>query len=279
MKKYSDRGIWVSLFDHRGQVIFWSEEAEKISGYSQDKLHGNDRVWPLLFPDEGHRQQVREAVSSAGKDGGSSMEVSISDRSGQPVRLIWNILDLSGLEQDKVTLVMGKRVSGEQEQLQGLGAVFADSLPHVAYIKDRDGRFVYANDSLCRLLGLERGQILGKKNSQLWPEPVAGMLGKNDRQVMAQKKLHSFQETVGDNQTFLSFKFPLNGAGRDLLGGISIDISERIEEEESLKRSRQRYEQTLSLLPDVVLETDSRGKITFLNQAARENFRFKSGRS
>ncbi len=120
---------------------------------------------------------------------------------------------------------------------------FMDNSPAVAFMKDEDGRFVYVNQLFERFFKLTRLQWLGKTDFDLWPEETARQLRDNDLAVLAEGRpaeiFEAFPGPDGTLQYWLVFKFPVKDhAGRRLLGGMAVNITERRQLEQQLRQAQ-----------------------------------------
>ncbi|VTR93898.1 multi-sensor hybrid histidine kinase : Multi-sensor hybrid histidine kinase OS=Chthoniobacter flavus Ellin428 GN=CfE428DRAFT_3487 PE=4 SV=1: PAS_4: PAS_8: GAF_2: PAS_4: PAS_4: HisKA: HATPase_c: Response_reg [Gemmata massiliana] len=123
---------------------------------------------------------------------------------------------------------------------------FMAHLPGLAWIKDADGRYVYANSTIGHLFGVAPADLCGRTDRDVAPARAAEQFQRNDQRVLASGAGLQVVETLtapdGAEVTFLSGKFPIPGPdGRPaLVGGVAIDITEHQRAERAL---REREEQ------------------------------------
>jgi two-component system, cell cycle sensor histidine kinase and response regulator CckA len=114
-----------------------------------------------------------------------------------------------------------------------------DHTKAVIFVKDREGRYVFANRELERVVRMPAERIIGHTDQELWPPDVAAHFQANDAQVLQQKSAAEFEVTadVGrQRRTFLSFKFPLFGIDGEpyALCGVATDITDPKRTQEAL---------------------------------------------
>ncbi len=122
---------------------------------------------------------------------------------------------------------------------------FMDNSPAVAFIKDKEGRFVYINATFEKCFGKSSAQVLGRTDHDLWSLEVADGLREHDVTVLRTGKLLQTEEIVPISKTqstdWLIFKFPLhNKLGGILLAGMGIDITQRKLVEAQLSSEQQK---------------------------------------
>jgi len=127
---------------------------------------------------------------------------------------------------------------------------FMDHLPGLAYIKDAQRRYLYANRAFeaGRLTGSPSQGALGKTMEQLQPPHVPpemiDQVRAGDDLVLVQRQVHEQELAIGPDgrTTLLAIKFPLTDSdGQPLIGGITIDISERKHASARIARLTQLY--------------------------------------
>lgn len=128
-----------------------------------------------------------------------------------------------------------------------LGSIVENSSA-IIYIKDRDGRYILANERFRQGLPPDSPDPIGKDDGQLFSAGHAALLRANDRDVLENRRARAYEEAMPDLQgeirTFLSEKFPLLDEHGQAwaLGGVSTDITERKRGEVELLRYRDRLE-------------------------------------
>ena len=156
---------------------------------------------------------------------------------------------------------------------------FMERLPAAAFLKNGDGRMVYANQYLKDLTGVQ--SIVGKTTRDLFSGETAQRMEEDDRQALAQGTLN-VRETAEDHEggwhTFTAVKFPVYlSDGSPLLGGIAIDVTEREESQRALERSEAKWRSYVEHAPVGVLVVDSSGECIEANRAAELMLGYEPG--
>lgn len=127
-----------------------------------------------------------------------------------------------------------ERLEEEQRKFKA----FMDHGPTVSYIKDGQGRYVFANKKFLQTFSVNERDILGKRDIDLWPPAIAEPLVAHDRYVLLHNHSVDLSESgpadaEGNPTWWQSTKFRIPGE-QALLGGVSLDVSQ-------LHRMQERY--------------------------------------
>ncbi|HKB06523.1 MAG TPA: GAF domain-containing protein [Gemmataceae bacterium] len=163
-----------------------------------------------------------------------------------------------------------RRSEAELRESERRFARFMQHLPGLAWIKDADGRYIFANDAAVLAFGSGRSSLYGKTDADVFPVDTAAQFKEHDKRAVAAAAGVQIVETLkhpdGTEHQSLVSKFPIPAAaGRaPLVGGIAIDITDRVRaEEEARFRAR-----LLDTVAQAVIVTDPDGHIIYWNRYA-----------
>ena len=155
----------VVTIDEENNITFFNKAAEKLWGYSQEEVIGNNVK--MLVPAD--IRSVHDSYVNANRSTGvnkivgTSREVPIYRKDGTQA---WGALSLSKITSDESTLYTAflKDVTEEvhsREKLKILSLV-ADETDNSVIITDAEGNVEYANDGFTRMTGYTFDEIVGK---------------------------------------------------------------------------------------------------------------------
>lgn len=116
-----------------------------------------------------------------------------------------------------------------------------DNIPNIAWLKDRKGRYVAANDPFCKAFGVAPKDLVGKNVYDIYPNEIAVKYEKDSREVMATGKRTYFEESTVDREGHIQYveriETPIFNDAGALIGiiGIAHDITSRKEIEVTLR--------------------------------------------
>ena len=155
---------------------------------------------------------------------------------------------------------------------EGFLSEILDNVDACIYLKDTQGRYLYANRTICELFGASVEEVMGHRVERFFDAETATQLHNNERPVLVEGKSSRTEDTTrnlkdGRTSVYLSVKLPLrNDAGEIYaLCGISTDITERKQVEENIRIAAAAFETQQSMMV-----TDANGVILRVNQAFTE---------
>ncbi len=125
---------------------------------------------------------------------------------------------------------------------QAVFRAFMDNTPAVAFIKDADGRYVYANRRWEEQFDPPRRDWAGRTDADFWPADTAALFRTSDRKVLAGGASGELEESArlaGGVRHFLTLKFPVEDeSGRPAVGGVVLDVTEPKKLEEQFRQAQ-----------------------------------------
>lgn len=143
-----------------------------------------------------------------------------------------------------------------------------DNVDGFIYLKDKDGRYLFANRAVRKLWGLDNlRDVVGRTDAAFFDAEAVATLRRNDRRVLIDGEHLCAEEILtvagsGKAAIYESNKLPLRHDDGTIyaLCGISIDITER-------RRREADFQVAMTLMPVPVGIANTEGAIVFLNTA------------
>ncbi len=124
-----------------------------------------------------------------------------------------------------------------------------ESIPDPVFVKDVDGRYLLVNEKSCRFFAIERGKVLGARDWDFFPAPVAATMENGDKHVMSTGEVVSLEEELpdvvsGEPHHYLTTKAPLRNVAGSVIGvvGIARDITRSRRAEDALRVAKSEAE-------------------------------------
>ncbi len=156
-----------------------------------------------------------------------------------------------------------------QQELMSL----LNSLPTFAFVKDHRKRYVLVNDVFCQALRVNRSEIIGKSDSELYSPEIADSYLKEDDQVLTgdYPLIVTERERMQGSRriSVLTRKVPLKDSRGNVTGliGVSFDTSDLKEAKDALQVSETRYRSIIENHLEMICRHLPDGRITFVNDA------------
>jgi two-component system, sensor histidine kinase and response regulator len=190
---------------------------------------GTDEIGEVIlsFNQMLERVQQRDAAS---QNSNTQLEVRVTERTQQL--------------QDEVNERL--RVETALSAERGILRALIDNIPDFIYVKDVQSRFLVANVSVARSLGVRNPEeVLRKTDFEFYPREIAEGYFLDEQEVMRTKQARLNREEVGRNEkgekiSVLTTKVPLLDQGGAVIGiaGVGRDITERRAAELEMQRAR-----------------------------------------
>jgi PAS domain S-box-containing protein len=249
----------VALVRADGTVLYSSPSSRKVLGYEPDEFTGRSG-FEVVHPDDLGRivNRLAELVQTPGTPVAVELRVRHKDGSWRWVECIGtNLLAETAV---RAVVVNFRDISRRRRALEALQeseqrfARFMQHLPGLAWIKDLAGRYVYANDAAEKAFQTPREKLYGRTDDEVFPLAVAGQFKENDGRALAGgvgvQVIETLQHADGVVHHSLVSKFPIPGPDGTvvLIGGMAIDITDRLRAEEELKEADRRKDEFLAML-------------------------------
>jgi PAS domain S-box-containing protein len=144
-----------------------------------------------------------------------------------------------------------RRAEAARRESERRFARFMQHLPGLAWIKDAEGRYIYANDEAERVFGTPRPELYGKTDEEVFPPETAAQFREHDRRALAGGAGVRVIETLVHKDGVLHYslvsKFPILGPDGQaaMVGGMAIDITDRMQMETALRQQAERLQLAL----------------------------------
>ena len=168
-------------------------------------------------------------------------------------------------------------LSAEIDRLQdsqGTYRAIAEDLAEGYFELDLAGNFTFFNDSMCGMLDYSPEELMGTNNREYTTPETARRMSRIFRKIYR----------TGKPARVPDYEVTLKGGGRKIVDmsaylmrdskgtptgffGLDRDITERIQTEEALRKSEERYRTILDTIEDGYYEVDLSGTMTFCNNS------------
>src|SRR5450759_1784124 len=143
-----------------------------------------------------------------------------------------------------------------------------ETAPVAAFMKDADGRFLYANPHMLATVGKRMGSDWrGKTAADIWSPELAAWICADDEAVLRDGTFKASTQVMpleDGPHTFLLMKFPLaTDNGRINLGGVGVDVTHQSD----TVSERDRITAAVEQVTESVVITDLESRIIYINPA------------
>lgn len=173
-----------------------------------------------------------------------------------------------------------RQAEDDLRQTQARFQTFMDNSPTLVFLKDAQGRFLYLNKTFEETLNVKLDDLEGKTDFAWLSPDAAARVRLSDRIVLESGVMCRAVESVplpdGTARDWLTLKFQVpDGAGDYCVGGVAIDITERVEATRALQEANDQFHAVLDAVPGGVSWIDSDLNYLGINKFLADSFELK----
>jgi two-component system sensor kinase FixL len=279
---FSRANIGVALVDRSGHAIESNPALQRMLGYSSDELRG------MMFYEFTHPEDIEPDATLfrdmlAGRSERYQIEKRYFRKSGE---VMWGRLSVSLLREKEDGPAFGIAILEDitesklaEQSLRESEARFrllADSAPVLIWMSGTDRRCTYFNLPWLQFTGRTLDQELGDGWAEgVHPEDLQRCLDIYVRAFDAREPFameYRLRRHDGEYRWIQDNGAPLFGADQNFIGyiGSCIDITERKQRNEHLKREQAFLRQVIDIAPNLIFAKDRQGRFTLVNQAVAD---------
>jgi PAS domain S-box-containing protein len=276
----------VFILSNRKNILYANPAFERVYGRKVEELIKNPSILEhSIHPEDKENylknnknkfsnKQIQDEQYQIVQPGGKIRKVwaknfPIYNNKGKIYRYVSVINDIT--EQKELELTILKTKTQQKAIL--------DNIPHLAWLKDNEGRYISVNEPFALHYNLDASEIIGKTDFDLNLEELAKKYTENDNDVKSSGKrqlIEAVEETPEGQRWIETFKTPIFNQQGKLIGitGISRDITDRKKMEETIKENEEYFRALLQHSSDAISILDEKGKIIFENSPRNKIFDF-----
>jgi PAS domain S-box-containing protein len=274
----SHEGILIVGDNYR--FVYVNEELCRMLKYSRQELLERDF---REFLDEEDRDLVtkRYIQRRSGELLPARYEFNIVRKDGtvRRVEISSSVVAQSGRETQTIAQLLDitERKNAEEKLIESEKRYrnILESIEEGYFEVDLAGKFTFFNDSLCRIAGLPREELLGLSNLEYTAPETAKTMYEEFNTIYKTGKpaeLVDYEIVRMDGSKLvleLSATLRTNDEGKPIgFRGVARDVTERKAAEEEIRKSEEKYRTIIENIREGYFEIDPAGNITFFNDSA-----------
>jgi PAS domain S-box-containing protein len=245
----------VYITDTDGTIEFVNSAFEEVTGYSEEEALGEtprilksgeydeeyyEEFWETLHSGEQWKQEMIDKQADGEKIVLNQSISPITDEDGDPQKFVAVAQDITGRKEYE------QELERSREELRKI----IDLVPDLIFAKNREGKYLLANEKTAETYGLSPEEVEGKQESEVIPNVEdSEQFREDDREVIETgepKFIPEEELTTADGETRIlettKIPYEIPGSGDDAILGYGRDITERKEYERELEAQRDNLE-------------------------------------
>ena len=217
-----------------------------------------------------NKRDREKVLSTESQNYQESLENIVKERTAQ---LQQAIADLQKETQERLKVEKSLRASRDQlVQQEEFFSLVIDSNPNLIFVKDWDGRYLLANQTMAEFYNTTVENLLGKTDADFHPNILESerFIQENHRIIETQQDLFLSEEKITHAELGYQWlqwqKRPIKIFGNiDGVLGEGVNITERKLTEISLSESQKRFESLAAVVPVGIYRTNTTGDCIYVN--------------
>jgi diguanylate cyclase (GGDEF)-like protein/PAS domain S-box-containing protein len=266
----ANAGVGIYIVQH-GKFVYVSELYQKITGFTDKELISEDSLKNIYSDD---RDKVRDqAIRCLKRESFEPYEYRFINKDNE-LRYILETVTSIIFKGERATLGSFMDIT-ERKMMEEKYRSILENIQEGYFEVDLAGNFTFLNDSVCRVLGYSREELMGMNNQHYT----------TDKET-AQKVFQAFHQVYTTGVSLKEFGWNItrkDGNKRYVEGSISLlkdssgkaigfrgvshDVTERKQAEKALRRSEEKYRSILENIQEAYFEVDLAGNFTFYNDS------------
>jgi PAS domain S-box-containing protein len=245
LKAFNSSPDSITLSDiDTGELLEVNTGFERVFGHKRDDVLGKSTRDLGIYVDLADRNRMIELLKRDGKV--QNLELEGRRKSGERFQGLLSV-ETMGLWGKRLMITTVRDITDRKNAEIALREseerfrLFMDHFPGLAYMKDSAGHILFANEGFRALMGVAPEEIIRRTNAEVFSAEFADKITADDKAVVETGENTQTEEHLRD-RIWSTYKFILpRVGGPPLLGGFTLDITERKRAEQALQESEAKF--------------------------------------
>ena len=268
---------YIGIANAQGEILWHNRHLKEL----RPELDNGEehRFVSECHPDWVNKIIFEQALPTAIEKGSWSGELALLDGTGKEIPVSQVIIahkSASGIVESFSTIMrdISDRKAAEKALIlqQNHLAALLNNIPHIAWIKDEQNRFISVNTPFVQACGVSAEELVGKTDFDIWSADLAQAYRDDDAEVLQSGQRKVVVEKIARADGTLGWlettKTPFRDDWLNIAGtvGIAADITDLKMLELSLKASERRYASLAAAAPVGIFRFDTPLNCVYVNE-------------
>ncbi len=264
------------VISQKSVIQYVNARITELTGYSATELVGK-RTAHFIMPQA--REQLHEWNQRRAETPGQAQQVELTlvHKNGQQIFIEANGANLS-INGQQQTLGIVRDITERKEaeaQLQAAATFLReiiDAVPFPIFVRDRDGRFISANEAYAEHQGVPLDRVINHLPQEFLPPETAEQIERITEEIFAGKESSDGEGVIkiGDGRVqhlWNRLRVVQLSSGEEVIVGSVIDISERKALEEEIRYTSEFLSTIMNMIPIPIYVKNRRHEYLVVNKA------------